>query len=111
MGKKIVVVGSGAAGMTAASAARETDPKAEVTVFTEEEHIAYSPCAIPFVLEGKITDFASIVMHDPEFYQRERNITVRTKTSVTSLNDQDKTLTLSTGETVAYASLILAPGG
>lgn len=111
MGKKIVVVGSGAAGMTAASAARETDPKAEGTGFTEEEHIAYSPCAIPFVLEGKITDFASIVMHDPEFYQRERNITVRTKTSVTSLNDQDKTLTLSTGETVAYDSLILATGG
>ena len=52
MAKKIVVVGSGAAGMTAASAARGTDSEAEVTVFTEEEHIAYSPCAIPFVLKA-----------------------------------------------------------
>ncbi len=111
MGKKIVVVGSGAAGMTAASLARETDREAEVTVFTEEEHIAYSPCAIPFVLEGKIKDFPSIVMHDPEFYRRERNITVRTATTVRSVDGDKKALTLANGETVAYDALILATGG
>lgn len=111
MAKKIVVVGSGAAGMTAASAARGTDNEAEVTVFTEEEHIAYSPCAIPFVLEGTIKDFPSIVMHDPEFYRRERNITVRTGTRVASVDGDKRTLTLATGETAEYDSLILATGG
>lgn len=111
MAKKIVVVGSGAAGMTAASAAREADNEAEVTVFTEEEHIAYSPCAIPFVLEGVIKDFPSIVMHDAEFYRRERNIIVRTATKVASVDGDKKTLTLESGETVEYDSLILATGG
>lgn len=111
MGRKIVIVGSGAAGMTAASAARETDVEAEVTMFTEEEHIAYSPCAIPFVLEGTIKDFPSIVMHDPEFYRKERNITVRTGTAVASVDGDKKQIFLSTGETVGYDSLILATGG
>jgi len=111
MGRKIVVVGSGAAGMSAASAARATDKDAEVTVFTEEQYISYSPCAIPFVLEGKINDFPSIVMHDPAFYQKERNITVRTETRVTAADSDKKALTLGTGETVPYDSLILATGG
>lgn len=111
MGRKIVVVGSGAAGMSAASAARKQDQDAEVTVFTEEERIAYSPCAIPFVLEGKIKDFDAIVMHDPEFYRRERGITVRTATKVMSADADQRTLVLSTGETVPYDALILATGG
>ncbi|NLK26655.1 MAG: FAD-dependent oxidoreductase [Euryarchaeota archaeon] len=111
MGRKIIVIGSGAAGMTAASAARKMDKNAEVTVFTEEEHIAYSPCAIPFVLEGSIKDFNSIIMHDPAFYQKERDITLHTRTKVASADADKMTVTLSTGETISYDSLILATGG
>ncbi|MBR2092437.1 MAG: FAD-dependent oxidoreductase, partial [Candidatus Methanomethylophilaceae archaeon] len=47
MAKKIIVIGSGAAGMTAASTARAKDPECEITVFTEDEDVAYSPCVIP----------------------------------------------------------------
>lgn len=111
MAKKIIVIGSGAAGMTAASAARETDSEAEITVFTEEEHISYSPCAIPFVLEGRIKDFSSIIMHDPEFYRRDRNISVRTRTKVVAADVDKHTVTLADGETLPYDSLVLATGG
>ncbi len=82
MAKRIAVIGSGAAGMTAASSAREKDPEAEITVFTEDEHVAYSPCAIPFVIEGRIKDFRSIVMHTPEWYRKERRIEVHVRTKV-----------------------------
>jgi NADH oxidase (H2O2-forming) len=40
MAKRIVIIGSGAAGMTAASSARATDKDAEITVFTSEEHVS-----------------------------------------------------------------------
>ena len=53
MAKRIIVIGSGAAGMSAASAAREASPDADITVFTEDEDIAYSPCAIPWGIEGR----------------------------------------------------------
>ncbi|MCG7841318.1 MAG: NAD(P)/FAD-dependent oxidoreductase, partial [Methanomassiliicoccales archaeon] len=88
MARKIVVIGGGAAGMTAASTAREQGED-DITLITEDEHVAYSPCAIPFVLEGKIKDFRSIVMHTPEFYQSERNIKVLVRTTVDKV-DLDK---------------------
>ena len=49
MPRRIVVVGGGAAGIGAAGAAKQTDPQAEVTVFTEFEDVGYSPCGIPYV--------------------------------------------------------------
>ena len=80
MAKKIIVIGSGAAGMTAASTARAKDPECEITVFTEDEDVAYSPCAIPWGIEGK-SNWTDIVMHTPDFYEKERGIKVFTKTS------------------------------
>ncbi|MBI0583606.1 MAG: FAD-dependent oxidoreductase [Methanomassiliicoccus sp.] len=111
MAKRIIVVGSGAAGMTAASSARGADRDAEIIVITAEEHISYSPCAIPFVLEGKIKDFSSIIMHDPEFYRRERGIDVRTRTTVTSVDVDKKAVTTNDGSSLPYDSLIIATGG
>jgi NADH oxidase (H2O2-forming) len=111
MPKRIVVIGSGAAGMTAASTARERSSDAEITVITEDAHAAYSPCAIPFVIDGTISDFESILMHTPEFYQKERAITVRTKTRVVSVDRQGKKVKTSAGDEIAFDSLVICPGG
>jgi NADH oxidase (H2O2-forming) len=109
MAKRIIVIGSGAAGMTAASEAKRTDPSADVTVFTDDEHIAYSPCAIPWVLEGKI-DRNGIIMHDPAFYARERGITVITGTKVTAADHGRRTVTAG-GRDHPYDVLVIACGG
>jgi NADH oxidase (H2O2-forming) len=111
MSRRIVVIGSGAAGMSAASSAREQSPEAEITVFTEEEHIAYSPCAIPFVIEGRIKDFGAIVMHTPQFYQEKRNIQVRTAFKVTAVDMEKKIVLTGDGLTTTYDALIIASGG
>ncbi len=116
MAKKIIVIGSGAAGMSAASAARAADPAAEITVFTEDRDVAYSPCMIPWILEGK-ADWNDIIMHDPAWYGRERNIKVLTETKVESaVNDRarDGTVTKTVtagGKTYEYDTLVLATGG
>lgn len=109
MVRKIVVIGSGAAGMTAASTARRVDPQAEITVLTEDEHIAYSPCVIPWVLEG-LTDWDSIIMHDPEYYRQERGIEVLNLTKVSAVDSVAKTVTAG-GKALPYDSLVLATGG
>lgn len=109
MTRKIVIIGSGAAGMTAASEARKLDPRADITVFTEDEHIAYSPCAIPWVIEG-LMEWKDIVMHDASFYSKERNITIRTKTKVTAIDGKNKTMTAD-GREHSYDSLVIATGG
>jgi len=111
MARKIIVIGSGAAGMTAASTARSISKDSVIDVFTEDGHIAYSPCAIPFVIEGKIKDFDSIVMHTPEWYAKERCINVHVKTKVTALDADAKKVTTSDGKTYEYDSIVLATGG
>ena len=109
MAKRIIVIGSGAAGMSAASAAREASPDADITVFTEDEDIAYSPCAIPWGIEGR-SQWDEIVMHTPQFYSEKRNIRVLTKTKVESIDGEAKTVTAG-GESYPYDSLVIATGG
>ena len=109
MAKRIIVIGSGAAGMSAASAAREPSPDADITVFTEDEDIAYSPCAIPWGIEGR-SQWDEIVMHTPQFYSEKRNIRVLTKTKVESVDGEAKTVTAG-GESYPYDSLVIATGG
>jgi len=109
MPKNIIVIGSGAAGMTAASTAKKADPQAKVIVFTEDEHIAYSPCVIPWAIEGK-TGWNDIIMHDAAFYKKERDIEVFTKTSVTAVDGEKKTVTAG-DKTYPYDSLVIATGG
>ncbi|MBP7087365.1 MAG: FAD-dependent oxidoreductase [Methanomassiliicoccales archaeon] len=110
MARKIVVIGGGAAGMTAASTARESGA-GDITLITEDEHVAYSPCAIPFVVEGRIRDFPSIVMHTPEFYRRERGIEVLVKTSVDKVDAEAKKVVTKDGRIFDYDSLVIATGG
>ena len=109
MAKKIIVIGSGAAGMSAASTARSNDPSAEIIVFTEDIDVAYSPCAIPWGIEGK-TGWNDIVMHTPEWYAAERNIQIMTETRVDSVDDASKTVTAG-GKEYQYDSLVIATGG
>ena len=107
--RRIVIIGSGAAGLTAASAARKKDKDAEITVITEDEHIAYSPCAIPWALEG-VSSWDDIVMHDPAFYKKERNIDVVTGTRAESADGTARKVTAG-GREYAYDSLVIATGG
>ena len=109
MAKRIIVIGSGAAGMSAASAAREASPDADITVFTEDEDIAYSPCAIPWGIEGR-SQWDEIVMQTPQFYSEKRNIRILTKTKVESVDGEAKTVTAG-GESYPYDSLVIATGG
>lgn len=78
---KIVIIGGGAGGLSTASNIRKLDKNAEITVITRDENIAYSPCAIPYVLSGQVDQFQDIIMHQPEDYL-ERDIQVITLAEV-----------------------------
>ena len=49
---KIVVVGYGAAGMTAASYAALTNRKAEIIAFEKRSYAVYHPCSLPDLISG-----------------------------------------------------------
>lgn len=109
---RVVIVGAGAAGLTLASNLRKNDKETEIIIFTKDEDIAYSPCAIPLVLGGCIESFEDIIMHDAKHYL-EKNIQLHLLTTVTGLDSTNKTITFvkdSNKETIGYDKLVLAPG-
>ena len=110
---KVVIVGGGAGGISTASNLRKIDKDCEIVVLTRDEKVAYSPCAIPYVLSGTIKSFDDIVMRTPEDY-KEKDIDIVTEVEVTAVDSEKKTVTYeskSKSKTIAYDKLVLATGG
>lgn len=70
MSRRIVVVGCGAGGGTAAQFARKTDRKAEVTIFEQGLYPQYSKCGLPFVLSGRISGFEDLVEFSEDWFKK-----------------------------------------
>ncbi len=90
---KVIVVGGGAAGMSAASRVRKLVPQAEIKVFEESSYVSYAPCGIPYYIENLVNDINSLVTYTPEFFKNERNIDVHIKTKVLKVDLSAKQLT------------------
>ncbi len=110
---KVVIVGGGAGGISTASNIRKLDAECEIVVLTRDNKVAYSPCAIPYVLSGTIKSFDDIIMRTPEDYKA-KDIDIITEVEVTAVDSEAKTVTYesSSGETkIEYDKLVLATGG
>ncbi len=113
---KVVIIGSGAGGLTAASNIRKYSENAEVTVITLESRVAYSPCAIPYVIGGEIASFDEIVMHTPEYYN-EHGINIITESEAIEVLSSEnivkyKPKNSSDNEVILnYDYLVIATGG
>ena len=110
---KVVIVGGGAGGISTASKIRKLDKDIEITVLTRDNKVAYSPCAIPYVLAGIIETFDDIVMRTPEDY-KDKDIEVITEVEVTAVDSDKKTVTYQkNGKDIVidYDKLVLATGG
>lgn len=110
----IVIIGAGASGLTAASNIRKYDDESQIIVFTTQKHVAYSPCAIPYVIGGHIDSFDDIIMHKPEEYMR-KNIRILTETEVVEINNDITELTYQdkkgNKQNLKYDKLVIATGG
>ena len=82
---RIVVIGGGAAGTGAATMALQHDRSARVTLITEFEDIAYSPCGIPYVFAREIDKFDGLFLQ-PLSYYREMGLDLHTSTVVTGID-------------------------
>ena len=110
---KVVIVGGGAGGISTASNLRRLDKEVEIIVLTRDNHVSYSPCAIPYVLSDRIHSFDDIVMRSVDDYKA-KNIDVMLETEVTAVDSAKKTVTyLKDGKenTMSYDKLVLATGG
>ncbi len=108
MPEKLIVIGGGVAGIHIASYVKKKDPDMEITVFTKDNQVAYSPCGIPFVLSGKISSFEDLIMHDVQYYKNQC-INIRTNTEVTAIDLPSKSI-IANGKRFYYDKLGIATG-
>jgi NADH oxidase (H2O2-forming) len=64
--ERLIVIGGGGAGIAAATIAKRVDPTLQVSLFTEFEDVAYSPCGIPFVHGREIETFERLFLSTVE---------------------------------------------
>jgi len=57
---RVVVIGNGTAGQTASAVAKKDSPDADVIVLEKNEYPSYHPCALPYVVSGRLPLDAAI---------------------------------------------------
>lgn len=109
---RIIIVGGGAAGSTAAQFARKQSRDAGITVLEETQYPEYSRCGLPHVLSGEIPAFDSLVEFSQEWFQRNKidlRLSTRAIRISTSAREVD-TEGPDGAKTEHFDSLILATG-
>ncbi len=106
---RIVFVGAGGAGLTAAFIMARKRPDAQITLFSRDPVVAYSQCGMPFVLDKKIEDFDRLVLYTPEVF-KDLGLDVRTRTAVESIDLDARTVTVEGGEAIEWGKLVISTG-
>ena len=107
---RLLVIGGVAAGLSAAARARRIDPSLEIVVLEKGADISYGACGLPYYLAGRVRRAEELTVHTPEYFQKERNIEVRTGARVVSISHPRREVALDNGERVHYDRLVIATG-
>lgn len=105
---KIVIVGCGIAGFTAAKNLREKLPSSEITLVDGGIHGLYSRMRLPETLAGTLPE-QKLILASPEAIEKS-GIQFLAGVEVVSIQVQQKTLTLADARVLPYDRLVLATG-
>ncbi len=110
--RNIVIIGGDAAGMSAASKIRRTDPHAKVTVLEKGVWVSYSACGLPFFLQGVVPEIGDLVARTAEEH-RANGIDVRTGHEAAGIDVRKRVVAAATEEgerLFPYDKLLIATG-
>jgi NADPH-dependent 2,4-dienoyl-CoA reductase/sulfur reductase-like enzyme len=107
---RLLVIGGIAAGLSAAARARRIDPNLEILVLEKGDTISYGACGLPYFVEDKVRSADDLIVYTPEYFRKERNITVRTAAEVVEIAHARREVALANGERIHYDRLVIATG-
>lgn len=112
--EKIVIIGGVAAGTKAAAKSRRLRPDAEINIYTDDTHVSYSACGLPFFIEGNFNDFSMLLARDIEEFEQE-NIHIHLLNRVIKILPDKKQIIVLDMEkneefNVDYDKLVIATG-
>lgn len=106
--EKIVIVGAGIAGLSAAEAIREQSAAAEITMVSNDAEIPYYRLNLTRYLAGEIDD-AFLPIKAAAWYEQNR-IRLLLREEVCSIDRGGKTVKVKSGTVLPYTKLIVASG-
>lgn len=68
--EKIVIIGGVAAGAKIAAKSRRLRPDAEINIYTDDTHVSYSACGLPYFIEGNFDDPQMLIARTPEEFEQ-----------------------------------------
>jgi NADPH-dependent 2,4-dienoyl-CoA reductase/sulfur reductase-like enzyme len=96
--------------MSAAARARRVDRSLEIVVLEKGNTVSYSACGLPYFVSGEVRRLDDLIVHTPEFFERERNIEVRKGTEVIAIEHGRRRVVTKDGAAVSYDKLVIATG-
>lgn len=111
---KIIIIGGVAAGAKAAAKSKRMLPDSEVHIYTQDTHVSYSSCGLPYYIEGNFENWEKLIVRSAEEFEKS-GINVHLQNRVTKILPVDKKImvrNLKTDETsfVTYDKLVIATG-
>jgi NADPH-dependent 2,4-dienoyl-CoA reductase/sulfur reductase-like enzyme len=114
MARRIVIVGCGVSGTTAAFYSRKTDRTSEITIIGDEALPEYSRCGLPYAFSGIVPTMRSLIGYDQDFYEHTNRIDLKLGVKATRIRPDRRVLELKSQDQGAselqYDSLILTTG-
>ncbi|MDY3919440.1 MAG: FAD-dependent oxidoreductase [Candidatus Limivivens sp.] len=103
-----VILGNGAAGVSAAEAIRERDQTGSVVLISEEPYSSYNRPMLTKTMMAGLTP-EQIAVHEPQWYEKNRIIQILDR-KVEKIDTQQKEILLEGGLKMKYTKLIYALG-
>lgn len=109
--KKIVVIGMGTGGLYASKGATSFDRSVEITIIEKRDYDMFSPCGLPYAIEGKVPSFDDL-KHSVPTTRRLKKLTSHEALSIDTEGKRVEVKNLESGEVfwLGYDSLIVSTG-
>ncbi len=113
MGKRVIVIGGDAAGMSAASQIKRQKKDWNVKVFEKGKYVSYAACGMPYYIQGAVSHFNSLIEIQPETFINDRGIDLKLNSEVTKVIPENNEVIVNIEEKATsfkYDYLVIATG-
>lgn len=107
---KVLIIGGGASGASAAARLRRLDDSAEILILEKTFEISIANCGLPYYCSGFIADEDVMHVSSPKKFKELLNVDIKLGAEVVAIKRSEKKVVLQNGEELSYDKLVLAPG-